>query len=378
VVTASLDGSARLWNVASAGVRMLGPDDGPIMAMKVSATAVITAGPGFASRWDLATGKKSSVASLPPAGPRKSYWKASTPLMTPDGSVVASIGDDDTIVVQAGGTKRVLVGHRGWISQGELSRDGKTLYSGARDGTVREWDVATGTGKILYQAKGPIGAMTLADDGRLAIEADDAVVEIGADGHARTIGEGRPWCMRGMAFDPLGRLLLYRCNNTAALYAPGGGVIDLHGDTYMPVRITASPDGTRLAGAMVDRTIVIWDAATGRQVAVLRGHTDLVLGLAWAPDGTRLASASYDHTVRLWDIERGTSRVLRGHASAVDAVAWMDDGRIISGSRDSTLRIWTAPPRDPPSAATVRDELAKVTTARIGADDRPATTGTPP
>jgi WD40 repeat protein len=141
----------------------------------------------------------------------------------------------------------------------------------------------------------------------------------------------------------------------------------------MPVKITASPDGTRLAGAMVDRTIVIWDAATGRQIAVLRGHTDLVLGLAWSADGRRLASASYDHTVRVWDLERNTSRVLRGHANAVDTVAWLDDGRIVSGSRDATIRIWDPPPQDPPSPAQVREQLCKVTTARIGTDDRPAT-----
>jgi len=374
VVTASLDGSARLWEVASAGVRILGPDAGAIMALKVMEDAVITAGPGFASRWDLATGTRASVAALPPAGPRMSYWKQSTPLVTPDGAVVASIGDGNTILIQTGGTRRVLEGHRGWISQGELSRDGKTLYTGSRDGTVREWDVATGVGKILHQAKGPIGPISLSEDGRLAVFADEKLIEIGADGRSQPIGEGAAWCARGMAFDAQGRLLMYRCNNTAALWAPGLGMIDLHGDNYMPVRISASPDGARLAGAMADRTVVIWDAATGRQVAVLRGHTDLVLGLAWSADGSRLASASYDHTVRLWDIERGTSRVLRGHASAVDVVAWMDDGtHIISGSRDATLRIWSTPPRDPPAPAEVRTALSRVTTARIGVDDRPAT-----
>src|SRR5205814_3646042 len=104
---------------------------------------------------------------------------------------------------------------RGWISEGELAKDGKTLYSGSRDGTVREWDVATGAGKILYQAKGPIGPMSLSDDGRLAFEADEAVFEIGPDGKPQTLGEGRPWCSRALAFDPQGRLLIYRCNNTA-------------------------------------------------------------------------------------------------------------------------------------------------------------------
>jgi WD40 repeat protein len=140
------------------------------------------------------------------------------------------------------------------------------------------------------------------------------------------------------------------------------------------VRTAVSPDGKRIAAAMTDRTVLIWDAVTGRQVTVLRGHTDLVLGVAWSPDGTRLASASYDHTVRLWDLERGTARVLRGHGSAVQAVAWIEDGaKLVSGSTDGTVRIWTAPPRQPPTPAEVRADLARVTTARVGDDDRPAT-----
>jgi WD40 repeat protein/tRNA A-37 threonylcarbamoyl transferase component Bud32 len=375
VVTASLDSSARLWDVQSAGVRVLAPDSGGILGMRATDDFVITAGLGFASRWDLATGQRTSIATIAPTGPRNSYWKASTPLVSRDGSVVASIGDEDTVLVQVAGEPRVLRGHTGWVSQGQLTRDGKTLYTGARDGTVREWDVATGKGRVVFHAKGPIGALTLAEDGRLAVFADDKVHQVMPDGTSQVLGDGKPWCARGLSYDDHGRLLVYRCNNVPGLWTGGGDMIDLRTENYAPVRIMVSPDGTRLAGAMADRTVLIWDAASGRQVKVLRGHDDLVFGLAWSPDGTRLASASYDHTVRLWDLDRGTVRVLRGHASAVHAVAWIQDGaKIVSGSNDGTVRIWDAPPREPPQPAEVRAALERVTSARIGADDdRPTT-----
>jgi WD40 repeat protein len=377
IATASIDGTARIWDVRGGDVRLLGPDDGPIYMMKTQPNnVVITSGPGFASRWDLATGKKTSFAAAPPSGPRMSYWKNSTPLMTPDGSVVASIGDGDTVQLQVGAQRRVLTGHSAWITTAQMAEDGSTLYTGSRDGTVREWDTATGVGKLLYQSKDenePVRAMALAENGTLAFQADGGIVEIARDGKATRLGGGTAWCTRFMEFDELDRLLLFRCSPGTAVYRPGEGVVELRGNNQA-VKVVVSPDGTRYAGAMTDRTVVVWDAATGRQIAVLRGHTDLVLNVAWSPDGKRIASASYDHTVRVWDVERTTSRVLRGHGSAVDTVAWLDNGeRLISGSRDATIRIWSAPPRDPPTPADVRAELAKVTTARIGFDDKPAT-----
>jgi WD40 repeat protein len=65
---------------------------------------------------------------------------------------------------------------------------------------------------------------------------------------------------------------------------------------------------------------------------------------AWSPDGRRLLSGSVDSTLRLWDAETGVClRTLYGHANWVMACAWSPDGRrLLSGSLDSTLRLWDA------------------------------------
>ena len=79
-----------------------------------------------------------------------------------------------------------------------------------------------------------------------------------------------------------------------------------------------SPDGKRLASASWDKTVKVWDAATGQESLTLKGHTDGVMSVAFSPDGKRLASASEDQTVKVWDAATGQELLtLKGHTGRV-------------------------------------------------------------
>ena len=90
-----------------------------------------------------------------------------------------------------------------------------------------------------------------------------------------------------------------------------------------------SPDGTRLAGATLNRTVLVWDTATGAEIAKLEGHNEPVTCVAFSPDGHSLVSGSDDRSVRLWDIERGEQRGAVELDSQVKSLAFAPDGQTL-------------------------------------------------
>lgn len=204
---------------------------------------------------------------------------------------------------------RTLRGHSDTIYGLAFSPDGKKIVSGARDKTIKIWDVDSG------------------------------------ERIATLVGHGKQ--VNSVSFSPDGKKIVSGGgDSTINIWdSDSGRIIDvLEGHKNAVYSTFFSPDGKKIISGSYDRTIKIWDPDSGRKITTLNGHTGLVLSVSASPDGKKIISGSNDKTIRIWDFISGEKLVTFNEGnSEINSVSFSMDGkRIVSGSWDSIVQIWDA------------------------------------
>lgn len=116
----------------------------------------------------------------------------------------------------------------------------------------------------------------------------------------------------------------------------------LQGHENSVLSVAISPDGKTIVSSGGDRTIKLWNFATGKQISSLNAYSQQVNVVAISPDGKTLVSGSDDNTIKIWNLATQKQiRTLTGHSDSVHALAISADSEtLVSGSDDNTIKIW--------------------------------------
>ena len=357
-IAAAAGRTVRLWEtVTGKEVSLLDGHRRAPTAIRVSRdgkTVVSWGSDRVVRRWEAATGKPLGAFPAPP--------RTTVAAFSADGRVIALANADHTIRLldtSTGKELHRLTGHKGNIAALGFAPGGKVLASRS-GGVIRLWDAARGVELRQLIVK------------RKERPNQGFVIILGGPGRASS-GTGP-----GLAFSPDGRLLVTPLkagsdpDKTLVILDVATGKELRKIESPRPIASFAlSPDGRTLAAENTDRTITLWEVASGKEQGRMGqaiaqgqrrngGRMNFVVdgigvggdasepggpvGVSFSPDGRALAVRGIDGSVHVWDVNAGKEiSPFKGQAGRVETISFAPGGKTLaSGASDTTVLLWDA------------------------------------
>jgi WD40 repeat protein len=120
----------------------------------------------------------------------------------------------------------------------------------------------------------------------------------------------------------------------------------LDGHTNFVWDVAITPDGRRILSASNDKTVRMWEVASGNHLTTFSGHSAYVCSLNLSSDGNQVAAGAADGSIKVWDLSSGVISAEIHHGAADAKVAWGAlTNHLFSGGADGVLRVWQLPER---------------------------------
>jgi Tol biopolymer transport system component len=266
IVTASDDGTARVWDAESRRQKM---------ELKHIDRVIHSAAYSPDGQWIVTASWDATVVWDAGSGQQKMMWRGhsasiNSAAYSPDGRWIVTASHDNTARVweaESGQQMLVLRGHTSGINSAAYGPDGRRIVTAGWDGTARVWDA--GSGQQVMVLKGHTASVSSA--------------VYSPDGQWIVTAGGYP-------------------DSTARVWDAESGQqrMVLRGHKFSVNSAAYSPDGRWIVTASHDNTARVWDAQSGQQKMVLQGHMDWVSSAAYSPDGQWIVTAGWDGTAQVW------------------------------------------------------------------------------
>lgn len=306
--------------------------------------------------WDIANGV---ALGRPLLGHRK--WVTSVAWqpyhIDPECTRLVSGSKDSTLRIWNASTftcVRTLAGHAGAVTCVRWSGEG-FIYSASQDRTIRVWNPTTGHPHVVIGGHGHwVNTMALSTDAVLRCGAfalfDEKVGQpreklTAADARARyemVKRKSGSSVERMVSGSDDFTLLLWEDISAGEEGKKPTPKTRMTGHQQLVNDVCYSPDGLYVASASFDKSLRLWDGATGKFIATFRGHVGPVYRVVWSADSRLMMSSSRDSTCKVWQLRtRKLKADLPGHSDEVYTVDWSPDGKFaLSAGKDRIVKIW--------------------------------------
>lgn len=268
-----------------------------------------------------------------------------------DGKWAASGTEDGTLHLMSleTGSQEALPSKHNSVSRLAFSPDGTVLASGGLDGTVNLWSIPGRELKsTLFGAKVGQPLFSFSEDGRWLMGAgspDNLWLARLADNRLYTLQGAICRDGQGAALASVGDALFYVSASRLNVWGSQDGLlrraIDVPRLGVSPV--ACSRDGRLVACVESERTVRVYDAASGREVATLAAPSEALQTLAFSPDGELLVAAAGTQ-IHIWRLANRTLvQTLERHVQRPQRLLYTPDGSVLcSLSESGEVCFWCA------------------------------------
>ena len=284
--------------------------------------------------WDVNTGKHQKSLT----GHKETIYSVD---ISPGGTTIASSSNDKTIRLwnlNTGEVRKIMRGYRNPVNKLRFNLNGHILATADRKHNIRLWDTASGKYLITLNGLTDAGIITM------AFSSDRKTLTSVGYAHKFYVGKLHVWNINTGELKH--EISINPTNGYSASSFSSKVLFSPDGET-LAITLSKTPsDNSRRVHA-----IVLWDVQTGKIKDTITGHTSTVSSISFSPDGNTLASGGNDKTIRLWDLATGEQKLLlsdpqwyqirSGSSGFVTQLSFSQDGRILaSGIDEGVIYLW--------------------------------------